>query len=113
VKVVEFADFQCPYCSRAADAVRELSAKYGDKIEVAYRNFPLRTIHPFAQHAAEVGQCALAQGKFWEMSDKMYSDQSKLDEDSLTASAKEVGLDTAKLDECSSPGAARPRSKRT
>ena len=106
VKVIEFADFQCPYCSKAADAVRQLSAKYGDKIEVAYRNFPLRTIHPFAQHAAEVAQCAQAQGKFWEMSDKMYSDQQALDEESLKASAKAVGLDEGKLNECLSSGKA-------
>jgi protein-disulfide isomerase len=104
VKVVEFADFQCPYCSRAAEAVRELNAKYGDKIEIAYRNFPLRQIHPFAQHAAEVGQCAQEQGKFWEMADKMYSDQEKLDEASLEDSAKAIGLDTAKFDDCLKSG---------
>ena len=104
VQVVEFADFQCPYCSRAADAVRQLSSKYGNKIEIAYRNFPLRSLHPFAQHAAEVGQCAQAQGKFWEMADKMYSDQDKLDEASLEDSAKSIGIDTAKLDECLKSG---------
>ncbi|HEY4221880.1 MAG TPA: thioredoxin domain-containing protein, partial [Myxococcota bacterium] len=104
VKIVEFADFQCPYCSKAAEAVKQLTAKYGDKIEVAYRNFPLVSIHPFAQHAAEVGQCALAQGKFWEMSDKMYSDQDKLDEGSLVDSAKAVGMDDKKLEECLGSG---------
>ncbi len=104
VKVVEFADFQCPYCSRAAKEVHKLTEKYGDKIEFAYRNFPLRSIHPFAQHAAEVGQCAFAQGKFWEMSDKMYGDQDKLDDDSLHAAAKDIGLDVAKLDACLSSG---------
>jgi protein-disulfide isomerase len=104
VRVVEFADFQCPYCSMAANTVKELTAKYGDKVEFAYRNFPLRSIHPNAQRAAEFAQCSQAQGKFWEMHDKLYAAQDKLDEESMRASAKEIGLDEGKLDECLQSG---------
>lgn len=106
VQVVEFADFQCPYCSVAANTLKELQAKYGDKVEFAYRHFPLRTIHPDAQRAAEFAQCSKDQGKFWELHDKMYSAQEKLDEASLKEAAAAVGLDAGKLDACLSSGRA-------
>jgi protein-disulfide isomerase len=104
VRVVEFSDFQCPYCARAADTMRELQAKYGDKVEFAYRHFPLRSIHPDAQRAAEYGQCAAKQGKFWEMHDKMFANQDSLDEVTLKEHAKSLGLDTMKLDSCLASG---------
>jgi protein-disulfide isomerase len=106
VRVVEFADFQCPYCTIAATSVKELHSRYGDKVEFAYRHFPLRSIHPDAQRAAEFAQCSRDQGKFWELHDKMYGDQEKLDEPSLRAAAAAVGLDAKKLDECLSSGRA-------
>lgn len=104
VRVVEFADFQCPYCSQAADNMRELEKSYGDRVEFVYRHFPLRSIHPDAQRAAEFSQCAGAQGKFWEMHDKMYAAQDALDEQSLRGQAQAAGIDTAKLDECLTSG---------
>lgn len=108
VKVVEFADFECPYCSQAAASVKELEKKYGDKVEFAYRHFPLKSIHPNAQRAAEYSQCALAQGKFWEMHDAMYgiggAPKSALDEESLKASSQQAGLDITKMDACLSSG---------
>lgn len=106
VQVVEFADFQCPYCTVAAKTVKELHAKYGDKVEFAYRHFPLRSIHPDAQRAAELAQCSKEQGKFWEMHDKMYGAQDKLDEASLKEAASSLGLDAAKLDACLGSGRA-------
>jgi protein-disulfide isomerase len=106
VKVVEFADFQCPYCSRAAAIVRELHAKYGDRVEFAYRHFPLRQMHPDAQRAAEHAQCAQKQGKFWELHDKLYAAQDKLDEESIKGFEKELGLDETKLAACLSSGEA-------
>ena len=106
VRVVEFADFQCPYCSRAADSMRELAAKYGDRVEFSYRHFPLRSIHPQAQRASEFAVCAGEQGKFWELHDALYADQEKLDENSLREASGRVGVDGKKLDDCLGSGRA-------
>lgn len=106
IKVVEFADFQCPYCTRAADITRELAAKYGDKVEFSYRHFPLRSIHPQAQRASEIAQCAGEQGKFWEVHDALYANQSALDEPSAIEHATKAGVDAAKLTECLASGRA-------
>lgn len=96
VTIVEFSDFQCPYCSRAANATKQLKEKYGDKVRFVFRQFPL-SFHQNAHVAAEAALEANAQGKFWQLHDKMFSDQQKLDRASLEASAKEVGIDVAKL----------------
>lgn len=106
VRLVEFADFQCPYCSIAAKTMSELAQKYGDRVEFAYRHFPLRSIHPNAQRAAEFAQCANEQGKFWEMHDKLYEGQDSLDESSMRTAATVLGLDATKLDECLGSGRA-------
>jgi protein-disulfide isomerase len=100
VRVVEFADFQCPYCSRAADTMKELAAKYGDRVEFSYRHFPLRSIHPEAQRAAEIAACSGEQGKFWEAHDALYAHQDKLDEASAKEAVVAVGVDAARLEEC-------------
>ena len=102
--VVEFADFQCPYCSRAADTMRELTAKYGDRVEFSYRHFPLRSIHPHAQRASEIAMCAGEQGKFWEAHDALYAHQDNLEESAAKKAVADIGVDTAKLDECLSAG---------
>jgi len=104
IKLVEFADFQCPYCSKAADNVRELIKKYGDKVEFSYRHFPLRRMHPDAQRAAEISQCAGEQGKFWETYDALYANQSGLAEENAKKLAVAAGVDEAKLTECLSAG---------
>ncbi len=104
VRVVEFADFQCPYCSHAADAVRALAKRYGDRVEFAYRHFPLRGMHPDADRAAQAAQCAARQGKFWELHDKMYASQHSLDAESILGYGKELGLDVQKLDDCLQKG---------
>jgi protein-disulfide isomerase len=106
VQLVEFADFQCPYCTRAADTVKALQEKYGDKVEFQYRHFPLRQIHPQAQRASEIAQCAGEQGKFWDVHDALYANQQKLDEESAIGHAVAVGVDQAKLTECLSSGRA-------
>lgn len=104
VRVVEFADFQCPYCSQAAENMRQLEKKYGDRVEFAYRHFPLRSIHPDAQRASEFAQCAGAQGNFWPMHDKLYASQSAIAGDSLRGLAEQAGVDMVKLDECLASG---------
>ncbi len=99
VEVVEFSDFQCPYCARATDIIGELKKKYGDKIKVVFKNFPL-PFHKDAHKAAEAGLCANDQGKFWKMHDAMFADQSKLKVDDLKATAKRIGLDSGAFDKC-------------
>jgi protein-disulfide isomerase len=94
VTVVEFSDFQCPYCSRAATAVDQIKVKYGTRVRFVFRQFPL-PMHQNARGAAEAALAANAQGKFWEFHDKMFQNQSKLDRADLEGFAKEAGLDVA------------------
>jgi protein-disulfide isomerase len=91
VTIVEFSDFQCPYCSRAATAVKELRAKYSDKVHFVFRQFAL-SFHQNSHLAAEAALAANAQGKFWEFHDKMFENQKSLDRASLEKYAKDVGL---------------------
>src|SRR5262245_40011224 len=73
VKIVEFSDFQCPYCKQWTDTTLEpLREKYGDKIVIYYRHYPLTSIHPEAMDGAIAGECANEQGKFWEMHDSLF-----------------------------------------
>ena len=105
VKVVEFSDFECPYCSRAADTMRGLKERYAGKpVQFVYRHFPL-SFHPNARPAAEYAQCAQQQGKFWELHDGIFARQSELSADMLKDVAAKAGLDTAKLESCLAAGA--------
>jgi protein-disulfide isomerase len=94
VTIVEFSDFQCPFCSRAADATHKVKEKYGDKVRFVFRQFPL-SFHKDAHTAAEAALAANAQGKFWEYHDKLFANQQKLDRASLEGYAKELGLNVA------------------
>lgn len=94
VTVVEFSDFQCPYCSRAATAVDQIKEKYGTRVRFVFRQFPL-PMHQNARGAAEAALAANAQGKFWEFHDKMFQNQSKLERSDLEGFAKDVGMDVA------------------
>jgi protein-disulfide isomerase len=91
VTIVEFSDFECPFCSRAAEATTKLKEKYGDKVRFVFRQFPL-SFHKNAHLAAEAALAAHAQGKFWEFHDKLFANQQKLDRESLEGFAKELGL---------------------
>lgn len=103
VTIVEFSDFQCPYCKRAEPTLKEVREKYGDKVKLVYMDFPLG-FHPHAMDAAMAGRCANEQGKFWPMHDEMFTDQGKLSPADLANAAKKAGLDTAKFDECFKSG---------
>ena len=104
ITIVEFSDFQCPYCSRATDTIRKLDAAYPGKIRIVYRDFPLVQIHPNAARAAEAGACAHEQGKFWAMHDTMFEHQDKLGDADLKQSAATLGLDTAAFNQCLDSG---------
>lgn len=99
VTIIEFSDFQCPFCSRVNPSIAKARETYGDKIRVVFRQFPLN-IHPQAPKAAEAALCANEQGKFWEMHDALFADQQKLAVADLKASAAKIGLDSAKFDAC-------------
>lgn len=96
VTLVEFSDFQCPYCSRAASVTSQIKAKYGTKVRFVFRQYPL-SFHDNAQVAAEASLEAYKQGKFWEFHDKMFANQNSLDRASLEGYAKELKLDMAKF----------------
>lgn len=103
VTIVEFSDFECPFCSRVTPTLTQVHDTYGDKVRIVFRNFPL-PIHPSAPKAAEAAACAFELGKFWEMHDAMFADQKGLAIDGLKAKAAAVGLDAAKFDECLTSG---------
>ena len=105
VTVVEFSDFQCQYCREGAQRLKELNQKYGNKIKIVFKNFPL-SFHNHANIAAQAGFCAQDQGNdsFWKMHDKMFQDQKKLDKASLLASAKEIGLKMQEFTSCLESG---------
>jgi protein-disulfide isomerase len=94
VQLVEFSDFQCPYCSKAADAVNEVKKSYGDKVHFVFRQFPLG-MHKDAHLAAQASLAAHAQGKFWEYHDKLFANQRALGREQLESYAEELGLDMA------------------
>jgi protein-disulfide isomerase len=106
VTIVEFADFQCPYCARMVPVMQQVLASYPKQVRVVYRNLPLSGIHPDAAKAAEAGACARAQGKFWEMHDAMFADQASLNPDALKGKAVRVGLDAAEFANCLDSGKA-------
>lgn len=103
VTVVEFSDFQCPYCSRGRQVMDEVVKAYGDKVRVVFRDFPL-DFHQNAQKAAEAGHCADEQGKFWQMHDWMFEHQDKLGVDDLKAGARGLGIEGEKFDKCLTEG---------
>ncbi len=105
VEIVEFSDFQCPFCSKGAGVVHDLKKKYGNKVKVVFKNFPL-PFHNHAKKAAEAGLCVHEQdkAKFWTMHDAMFADQTKLDREGLVNSAKALKIDVDKFTKCLDSG---------
>jgi protein-disulfide isomerase len=105
VTIVEFSDFQCPYCGRfVQQTLPQILSNYGDKVRFVFMNFPLTSIHENAQKAAEAGECANEQGAFWQFHDIMFQNQSALTVDNLKSYAAQLNLDTAKFNECLDSG---------
>jgi protein-disulfide isomerase len=100
VTVVEFSDFQCPFCQRVMPTLKKVRETYGDRVRIVWKDFPLTSIHPQAFKAAEAGQCAREQGKFWEYHDRLFQNQQALEPDFLKKYAADAGLDAAKFNTC-------------
>jgi Na+/H+ antiporter NhaA len=99
VTLVEYGDFECPYCGRAEPAIRELMAQWGDELRYVFRHLPLSDVHPWAQLAAEGAEAASVQGSFWEMYDLLLAHQDHLTPADLHAYAKRLGLDLERFAE--------------
>jgi protein-disulfide isomerase len=101
VTIVEFSDFQCPFCSRVTPTLDAVQKKFGDKLRIVFRQFPLEEIHKEARKAGEAALCAAEQDYFWQMHDAMFADQAKLDIDGLKATAAQIeGLDAEAFGKC-------------
>ncbi len=104
VTIVEFSDFQCPFCQRAYPTVEQFMKYYDGKVKLVFMEFPLTQIHPYAQKAAEAAECAADQGAFWDYHDQNFEAKT-LTVDDLKARAAGLGLDTAKFNTCLDTGA--------
>ena len=107
IVLIEYSDFQCPYCARAAlETLPPVLDKYvkSGKVQVVFRHLPLDRIHPFAQKAAEAAECAGQAGKFWEMHDVLFGNREKLDVQNLRGHAATIGLDRSRFDRCLESG---------
>jgi len=100
VMLVVFSDFQCPYCKKFSLTLSEVAKKYGDKVRIVFRQFPLTNIHPYAMKAAGAALCAADQNRFWEMHDLLFQDQDSLEIDALKERAKKLGLDLNAFNAC-------------
>lgn len=100
VTVVEFGDFQCPYCQRSFPVLRFVMGKYQDQVKFVYRHFPVATIHPKAAQAAAASECARDQGKFWEYHDILYQNPNTLEIEDLKKYAQVLELDTVQFAQC-------------
>jgi len=104
VTIVEFSDFHCPFCKRVLPTLKDLEAKYGDKVKLVFRDFPIEQLHPGARKAHEAARCASEQGKFWAYHDVLFDKAPQTSANDLKADAREVGLDLAKFDQCVASG---------
>jgi len=100
ITLIEFSDYQCPYCGRVEPTLKRLRAAYGDKIRFVWKDFPLTQIHPQAFKAGEAAHCAGEQGKYWELHDVLFSKQSELQVDDLKRHALTLGLKADAFNQC-------------
>ncbi|MEJ2868164.1 Na+/H+ antiporter NhaA [Actinomycetospora sp. OC33-EN08] len=97
--IVEYADFECPFCGKATGSMRQVREHFGDRLRYVFRHFPLDEYHPDARQAAEFAEAAAEQGRFWEAHDHLFAHADALDRDGLDAHAAALGLDVERLEE--------------
>jgi protein-disulfide isomerase len=98
VSLVEYGDYECPFCGAAHQIVNAIQEQMGDELQFVYRHFPLTTVHPHAEQAAEAAEAAGAQGRFWAMHDVLFENQQRLDQPYLHTYAEALGLDVNQFD---------------
>ena len=99
VTLLEYGDYECPYCGAAYPIVKQVQEQMGDRLRFVFRNFPISTSHPHAEQAAEAAEAADAQGRFWEMHDHLYEHQQHLEPGDLRGYADELGLDVDRFED--------------
>jgi len=99
ITLVEYGDFECPYCGQAFYVVKQLQQRLGDQMRYVFRNFPLVQTHPYALQAAEAAEAAGAQGKYWQMFDMLFEHQDALDTAHLVQYARDIGLNIQKFEQ--------------
>src|SRR4051812_29217556 len=97
LKLVEYGDFECPYCGEAYQSLNVVKDQLGDQLCFAFRNFPLAEVHPHAERAAETAEAAGAQGRFWEMHDLLFENQDALEDEDLIDYARTIGLEVSRF----------------
>jgi protein-disulfide isomerase len=97
VTLVEYGDYECPYCGMAYQVVKSAQRELGKQLRFVFRNFPLAEAHPHARNAAQAAEAAAAQGKFWEMHDALFEHQEALEAEDIIGYAKSLGLDMVKF----------------
>jgi protein-disulfide isomerase/Tfp pilus assembly protein PilF len=112
IMIVEFSDFQCPFCRKVQPILKNLLAKYGSQVSLAYRDFPLRGMHGQAELGAESSRCAAEQGRFWEYHDLLFEKPDKLNRNGLMELARTLKLDEKQFDSCLSSGKYRIQVER-
>jgi NhaA family Na+:H+ antiporter len=98
VTLVEYGDFQCPYCGDAYPVVQALLERFDGRLRFVFRHMPQPDLHPRAQAAAEAAEAAAAQGRFWEMHDRLFTHQHELSDAELRSHAEALGLDLERFD---------------
>ncbi len=97
VSLVEYGDFECPYCGAAYAVLKQLERRLGGRLRLVFRHFPLTHVHPHAPAAAEAAEAAGEQGRFWEMHDRLFEHQRQLEHADLLRYAQEIGLDAERV----------------
>jgi protein-disulfide isomerase len=98
VTLVQYGDYECPYCGAAYPIIKDVQARMGEKLRFVFRNFPITTAHPHAEQAAEAAEAAAVQGMFWQMHDLLYENQKRLRDRDLRGYAEMLGLDLELFD---------------
>ena len=109
IVLLEYGDYECPFCGAAHPVVQELRRLMGNQMSLVYRHFPLTNVHPHAEPAAEAAEAAGAQGRFWAMHDMLFEHQDALEAEDLLAYAQAIGLDVQRFVRELADGTHRPR----